>query len=411
MKKILCSTLSIAMIILVACSFLVSRFSLHYIVDESLHALQIKYIYEGGHQFVETITVIPGYHYLMAFFGRVCNIFSQYDTGPKVGDLRMYQMGISLLFLGVSFCIMRKLKMDDRILFLLMFMPIIFPFLFLIYTDIASLTVFLIAFLVHLYKRYDLAAVFVLLSIVIRQDNILWTGFFMTLIFFEIYQEHKHFDRKLFLTFFDKSIAYVIVIMCFLLFYYFNDGVAIGEKKSHPSINVYFGNIYLFLTVFAFVFLPAILDRSKDILAFFYKRKVLSFAIIANGFVFFGSTFIVDHPYNQSFVGYIHNQIILVMISHFSALLISYLLLVLAIGYFCVTKFLDKKMFFIAAIFSVLFLSMHWMIEFRYYMIPMTLILFTVEFKSSVIKYQVVYAFLLSAILFCMIFIKGGFIL
>ncbi len=411
MKKISYSVLSIAMIILVVCGFLASHFPSHYIADESLHALQIKYIYEGRHLFVDTITVIPGYHYLMAFFGRIFNTIFHYETVPKIGDLRMYQTGISLLFLVVSFRIIRKLRMNDHILPLFIFMPIIFPFLFLVYTDVASLAVFLMAFLAYLYKKHGLAAVFLFLDITIRQDNILWVGFFLTLLFFESYQEYKNFDRNFFLIFFKKSITYVVVIICFLPFYYLNEGVAIGDKMFHPSMKMNFGNVYLFLIVFAFIFLPTILDRLKDILTFFYKGKVLSFALIANGFVVFGSTFVVDHPYNQSFAGYIHNHIILTMASNFSILVIAYLLIVLVIGYFFVTNFLDKKMFFVAAMFSMLFLSMHWMIEFRYYMIPMILILLTVEFKSSIIKYQIIYVFVLSALLFYAIFLKGGFIL
>src|SRR3546814_11420877 len=72
---------------------------------------------------------------------------------------------------------------------LLFFLPFLFPYYFLVYTDVLSWLLVLCALLATLERRHVLAALALALSIGVRQNNVVWAGFMPLLALWPTLQE------------------------------------------------------------------------------------------------------------------------------------------------------------------------------------------------------------------------------
>ena len=68
------------------------------------------------------------------------------------------------------------------------FLPILFIFFFLIYTDVFSLLLLLLSFYFLLKKHYTFSGLIGFLSIIVRQNNVIWLLFFCAYLFFTEFQ-------------------------------------------------------------------------------------------------------------------------------------------------------------------------------------------------------------------------------
>jgi len=375
--------------------------------DESFHTLQAKRIFREDHRFVTELTNIPGYHYILAYMGRMTDPVFDYGKHPKTRSLRVFQLFLSLLLPIIIFIIIQELKQKKEIILILILIPIFFPLLFMVYTDALSLILFLGAFLFHLKKRYDLAGFFMLLDISVRQDNVIWLLFLGTLLFYEIYKENDQLNKKMLFEFFSKGISYIIVFVIFMMFYSFNNGVAIGNKKAHPSMKLHVDNIYLFFATFTTVFLPMVVFKLRDIWRIFAKNWILSCIIIIGGYFIFTNTFIVDHPYNHTTYNYIYNFVTYYILENIFINILTYIFIVLSVGYLLTQQFLNKK-YILVIPFTIVFLSLHWLVAFRYYFIPLAILLLVLYNDNKSIKYQIFYSGILSVVIFCSIFFTSN---
>jgi alpha-1,2-glucosyltransferase len=381
-----------------------------HIVDESFHGKQIKRIYREDPRFVEGLTTIPGYHYALAYIGRITNPIFDYGEHPKIREIRVFHLVFSFILPIILFFLVKKLEQNKELVFILTAMPIAFIFSLMVYTDIPSLVFFLCALFFHMKKQYGFASLFMILDIAIRQDNVIWLGFLISILLYEVYQKYNKVNKYFVQEFLTSSLGYLIVIFIFSIFYVFNGGVAIGDKTAHPSMSFHFENIWVFFALFSFMFLPLVVFEFKNIFVFFAKRKVLSIFLIILGYFIFIYTFVADHPYNQSIWNYLHNLIYLHnVVAYYTvhSLVVSifiYTLAVFSIGYILVRGFVKRK-YIIFLPFGLLSLSLHWLIEFRYSLIPMVVIFLIIHHRSVAMRYQVIYTSILSIILFYICFI------
>jgi len=374
------------------------------IADEEVHISQIKKNYEGELKLSTFITNIPGYHYTLAYIGKVVNPIFNFDEHPKRRDVRLFQLSIALLFPIVIFLLIKELKQKKQLVLILTLLPIISIYFFVVYTDILALTLFLFAFLFHLKKRYDLAGLFMLLDMTIRQDHVIWLGFLLILLLYQIYQDRKKIDVAFVKSIFGDGISYFMALILFMMFYHFNGGVAIGDSSAHPSMNFELGNIYLFFVIFTVIFLPTVLFEFKKIVQFFRKYFIISGICIIVGYFIFTNTFIVDHPYNLLISEvFLHNVIARAIMNNALIELVAYILIIISVGYLIVKPFIDKKYILIIPC-MLLALSLHWMIEFRYFMIPLVLFALTLEYDLRAAKSQIIYSGLMLVLLFYFLF-------
>jgi hypothetical protein len=141
--------------------------------DEEVHYDQIARFARGDLSLNPWLTTLPGYHALLGFVGYVTGVTS-------LPFMRFLSFLIGLATIGVFWLITRELYKDAGFLRVLQFtfLPILFPFFFLLYTDVLSLLFILLAFFFMLRERPTLAAVMSLAGVLVRQTNIVWLLFF-----------------------------------------------------------------------------------------------------------------------------------------------------------------------------------------------------------------------------------------
>jgi len=142
------------------------------------------------------------------------------------------------------------------------FLPISFLYFPLVYTDIFSLLMVLLAFYFSLEKKPKLTALFSLGAVLTRQTNIIWVLFIWLYEFVSAFG--FSFSWKNCLTYLRQSFGQLLVFFAFTVFVFANKGIAIGDTKSHQA-GLFLGNIYLFLALAGLLFWPFLLSALKKI--------------------------------------------------------------------------------------------------------------------------------------------------
>ncbi len=290
----------------------ISVFTESYFGDEGYHHSQIQTFMGGEAKMHPALTTIPGFHALLAGPAAFIN-------SDQLWLLRSFNILISIASIWVCFAIAKKLEEDaDRTLaktIQYVFLPILFPFFILLYTDVLSLLLVLAAVLGMMHRRYALGTIAGLLSVCVRQNNIMWFGFLFflwlwheattistyyrgsgrnLLRFFSMLYQHILRRKESLLT----LAMFIIGAVLFAAFIWWNGGIAIGDKSSHPFPTFHLGNIYFLLFLTGFILLPLHVGN----LSLIVKRKqgngILLLALTAI-FVIFMLTFANDHGYNQ----------------------------------------------------------------------------------------------------------------
>ena len=117
------------------------------IVDEGNHTDQITRFVHGEFLFNSFLMTIPGYHFVMA-------VFVKMFKAESLSDIRLIALFLNILILPVYYLCARQIGHSNPLFKTLQFayFPIIYPFYFLIYTDIFSLLLILAAFFFILRK-------------------------------------------------------------------------------------------------------------------------------------------------------------------------------------------------------------------------------------------------------------------
>jgi alpha-1,2-glucosyltransferase len=141
--------------------------------DEEVHYDQIRRFACGDLSLNSWLTTLPGYHALLGLIGYVTGV-------TNIPFMRFLSFLIGLATIGVFGLINREISRNAEFLRILQFafLPILFPFFFLLYTDVLSLLFVLLAFFCILRERTTLAAVMSLAGTLVRQTNIVWLLFF-----------------------------------------------------------------------------------------------------------------------------------------------------------------------------------------------------------------------------------------
>ncbi len=356
-------------------------------VDEKFHYSQIKKFINKDFTHHPKITTIPGYHAILALFAYIFNVSS-------IAPIRLLSLFFSIASIPIFFLSSLKICEESSMIKTMQyyFFPILFPFFFLLYTDVSSLLMILISFYFLLNQKYKLAGIMGILSLFIRQNNIVWLAFMCVFIHFEKY--NFEFSAKIF----QKSIRdYWIFIIGFILFTIFliiNKGVAIGQKSMHPSFLFRTGNIFFMMFLFFFLFLPLNISNFQKIVQHIEKNKKI-IIIIAIVFLIYMFTFVNDHPYNWS--GYfIRNKILI----YFTSTIVLKTLFFIPIAYsilsISVTK-LHRKSFYILYPATLIYLLPSWLIEQRYYLIPFILFILFKKEESKFVEYLTITFYVLAS--------------
>ncbi len=364
-------------------------------VDEQVHYLQIKRFNEGDLRIYDIITVIPGYHYSLSVFSKIFNVSS--EEGIRFFN-SLIGLGSIFLFLLVAYKIQNISSFRKSLEYA--FFPILFPFFFLIYTDVLSLFLVLLMIYFIFLDRYNLAGVVGIMSFFVRQNNVIWILFSLFLVYVKLNGYKYNFKNVLEVL--EKCKIMVLGLVIGLIFFILNKGFVLGDKEMHSG-GFYLGNIFFILFLFFFLFLPLNLYNFFKIKEYLSRNRFM-WIVIAGIFIIYMKFFNVAHPYN--FLGmdyFLRNEIL----QYFNDGNIIKSILFLPIAYsilsLCVVKLLRKE-FYLIYPFSILLLIPSLLIEQRYYLVPFSLfILFKKEDNKWINRVSIGIYIILSIVLLYLI--------
>lgn len=311
------------LIVLIAAAFgyviITMNSNLH--ADEGFHASQIWLFYDNQNKLAGNITVPPTYHFII---GKIV----QFTGGYHDNLLRLISLTIALLTVPITYFVARFYSKTDAWIktLLVYFTPLIFPYFFVLYTDIWSLCFVALTLLLTLHRRYFWAGFAGGLAILIRQDNVAWVSLIYLYACFEsVTKIDKKNVTKLIINALTKGAIFNLVFISFLVFVYINGGVAIGDAAAHKISAFNITNLHVFLICFWMLFLPTHITQIPKILPLLRRPIVILLLII--GFFAYVGTLKNTHSYNTIMYDYfVHNGLIHLLADYPAIKAFSYIL-------------------------------------------------------------------------------------
>jgi len=360
-------------------------------IDETVHYPQIAKFMVGDFTLMPSLSTIPGFHAFMAVIGKVIGLPTLVSNDNLI-PFRLICTLISLASVFVFFLIARKIDEKNALIKIgqYAFLPIMFCFLFLVYTDMFSMILILLAFFCIEKKKYPLAGLLGFFSILVRQNNIIWLAFLLLYAYVEVYGYKINTDSiKKFLR---KTWIFLLGFLFFIVFFILNKGVAIHDAVAHPIVLMP-GNIYFMLFLFFFIFLPLNISNFSKVIDVLKNKKVILISVLF--YIYFLISFQNTHPYNQ--VDYVLNTHVLKLFTSTILLKSLFFIPVLySILSLYVTK-LHKKSYYLLYAFSFIFLLPSWLIAIRYYFVPFVFFILFKKEQSKLVEYSTIAICLVSS--------------
>ena len=338
-------------------------------VDENDHLDQIVRFAHGDWSRNAALTMLPGFHALVALFVA--------PVGATEASVRFVVFGLSLVAVLVFHALARQLEMSTAGIRTLQFtlLPVLFQQFFLIYTDVTSLLFVLLMLLLTVRKRYAAAGLVGFAALLIRQDNIVWLAFAVV---WAHVREHG-WQWRPFTEMVTRYATFIASGCAFLVFVAVNHGeIALGyDSASHP-VGFFGGNVFFLLFLSGFIFAPLWWSYRAG------TARLLSSMWLAIGVGLFAAYwfgFVVTHPHNRERTDYFLSNAVLMSVTATAArrLLAFVSVAVAAIG-FAVAPM--QRGWRLLLPFSVLFLVPEWLIAPRYYLIPWSLFIVARDLAS-----------------------------
>lgn len=270
--------------------------------DEGFHAHQIWHYYVGGNEPFDTITTPTFYHQIIA---SVMNLLGYYHDYL----LRLVSLLVALCTLPVFYRMVRRYQPVAAPVRTaqLLFAPLIFPFYFLVYTDLWALLFIALCFYCVLQNRPLLAGLLGGCAVLVRQDAIIWVG----LAYLFMASEHLTLRRPFALRpmLYDalgRGAVFVLLFIAFIVFVVINGGVAIGDGAAHDMRRFNVSNLYGLLFCAWLLFLPLCIQQLPNITR--ALRRPWVWALLLVGFALFMMFYTNPHGYNRTHTSfYLHN--------------------------------------------------------------------------------------------------------
>ena len=276
------------------------------LADEGFHWTQIVTFINGG-DFSTYISTMPGYHLCMTYLMKALS-WMKVIPPESLPAARCLNWVLSLPALVCFYLMVRKSgEGNSTALSLQLYLsPIIFPFFFLVYTDLTSLSLVLLSLLLTLERRHRLAATVAGISILFRQTNVMWLFLFWLLALSDTGFSSNLRTKGLgalrpaeIAGPLRKTYMFFMFCLLFAAFVVINGGVAMGDAESHSLKRLYPTQVFLLLCTLFFLFLPMHLKNVPAIWRMLKAQPLLPFL----GTVLYAVymiTFDATHDYNYN---------------------------------------------------------------------------------------------------------------
>jgi len=347
--------------------------------DEGLHLTVIRALANGDWQPVHNLPMPPTYHLLMALPARL--------FGANIAIVRAANALLALLAIFLYHLAARHHHPDYSPHHLLRFAcnPLLLPLWVLIYTDLASLLALLLALNLHLRRHTLLTVAALLLACLIRQSNLVWVAFFATLTIDDWWRRRNHdqptpFHHKLhhlLVAAARQTWPHLLLLLAAAITLTLRGGPVLStthENTVRPNI----AQFYLFALTAGLLWIPL---WTRQLPALWTRRIAPTLlrgwgsaaAIAAVGLL--ALAFSNPHPWNQDLT-YLRNWPLRAMADLPPARwLLSALIVVVAAALLHATwQSRARRTLALIWLCSFLFLLPHYLVDPRYFVIPVVLI-------------------------------------
>lgn len=349
--------------------------------DEPTHIAQIRNFMNRNTVIHPRISLIPGYHFVIASAATLLGT-------REIPHLRAISLAINLLAIISFFLVARKLDTAHALTKTIQFsfLPILFPYQFLLYPEGLMLSLTFTSLLFALTRKYTLTAFFGFLSVLARQTNIVWFVFLHLLCYLDFRQNNLTANIIL-----KKSWLFILGYCIFAVFFAVNKGFAIGTSDVHPNFSIFSGNVFFVLFVSFWLFLPQMIVNFAKVKKAVSDRKWLPFIIIL--FILIGTyKFSNSHPWNQ-YPEHLQNRLVLIP---FTSILLLKIIFFAVISYSVislrVTKLISSR-YYLLFPFAFLAAVPIWVVGARYSMVFFTFFLLFRKYTSPVLEWAIILIF------------------
>jgi alpha-1,2-glucosyltransferase len=256
------------------------------------------------------------------------------------------------------------------------FFPILFPYCFVLYTDVPSLALVLWALRASLDRRHVTAGALGTASLLVRQTNVLWIAFMALLRLVEL-PGGRAISRKTIV-----SVAslwpYGLAIAATFAFWLWNGMFSMSPRQAyaHPELTMHAGNLFFMLFLLGILFLPLIPIWLARYAAAAKRQPWLLLIPLLLVLTYLGA-FRADHPYNQTLPDYVLRNRVLLYVSHHGVASAIFCTVAATAGAALSQVRWQRDAFALLLPAAMLFVSIPWLVETRYYLIPVGLLLAT----------------------------------
>jgi alpha-1,2-glucosyltransferase len=328
---------------------------------------QVWKFFSGSFQILQATTMLPTYHLVLALIERAVG---HHD----IQLLRLINLLGSLMLPALIWLLVSDDSQRDpgRRAIQWFYMPLIFPFLFLVYTDLWSLVALLAMMHFVLRERYLLAALAALAATLLRQDMIAWVCVAWVLIMASstsAFASRREAQRSIVVAL-AQGWPLVLILIAFAFFLLWNGGIAVGDR-SHHEIAFNVTNVACFLLCAWLVFLPQNVEALPRIWRLL--RRSICITLVIVGFAIYMATFANEHEFNSAKLRfYLHNEVLHWLTDYKWIRAAAFLPMAWMVLTACVTPLAQPRLhiLYLAAPLSI---GLHPMIDERYYLPALTL--------------------------------------
>lgn len=349
--------------------------------DEWVHWSQISRFVHGNYEvFSEYLTNVPGYHWL------VTALLWPFGT-DTLGATRTIT-ALMLLVSGVVFYRIRKVlhPADAQLATAqFFFLPTMFVYGFMAYTDVPALMFLLAALLATLHQRHGISALLLIASMAMRQNHVLWIAFLAIYAAWPAVATASVADRHISAFWRQRLVVvlgivwpYLLAMLCFCIYWALNGSIAYSTAQSenaHPDIRPDIGNPIFLLAITALLFPLQMAYGWIRLVRFGSGLKTLWIWLLpVIVFALYAQLFEVHHPFNFIVERNLRNQLLQLVAAGGTAWWVFGCLASFA---FCGLIFqrwvVPQGKFWLP--FALTFVAASWMIETRYTIVPFVLFL------------------------------------
>lgn len=371
------------------------------IADELIHLPQIQSFMAGSMVLNGIVAMPPGFHLTIA---SIANLLGLHE----LRELRVINTAITLIcpLLFWLYLASEKSKLPTLRSAQILLAPIVWPFFFLLYTDLSSLLIILIGMILIDRQHFKIAALVCTFSLAFRQNNIFWAVLIWliamgdSLSISSLLEDRKSsfngFLKKI-VPALKKTFLFVTPLIAFAIFVFLNGGVAMGNKDLHQASGLYPTQAFFCLLVFWLALLPMHINNLGTIFALLKARPWLILILTAFGVAYYLS-FDISHPYNFPSDYFIRNWVLYKLKDHQYWRLLAFIPMAWALLSLIVTGLEKRSYYWLYPITLASLLPVH-LIEQRYYIIPLVLfMLFRIPMPKKWECILLIWTILLSAL-------------